>query len=136
MIRHCVEENNIDDNMVVIDPKKARHVAVSNGKILSMSGLVDPTTHLNLDFPDHRIAECIVTEAFKVGAKIRTSEYGLEFATVSDDCFAHYGSVDYTQRLFDMIESVKKYRESKFDSTKKIIRVNTTTRRKKRGNKG
>src|SRR5919108_327205 len=57
MIRHCVEESNVDSDMNVIDPTKIRHVTVAGGKIALISGLIDPASHLNLDFPDHRARE-------------------------------------------------------------------------------
>ena len=49
MIRHCVEEANVDDESNVIDPTKIRHVTIVGGKIESMSGLIDTASHLNLD---------------------------------------------------------------------------------------
>lgn len=73
-----------------------------------MSGLIDPASHLNLDFPDHRITTCIVTEKFEIGAKALMQDNGLVFALVDSSEYKHLGYVDYTQRLFDMIDAVKK----------------------------
>lgn len=106
-IRHCVEESNVDENMKVIDPLKIRHVTVFSGKIEDMSGLIDPASHLNLDFPDHKVVECIIAEKFEKNAKVRMDNDGLLFATVDRSAFSHYGTVDYTQRLTDMIKLVK-----------------------------
>jgi hypothetical protein len=50
VIRHCV-----DENLVVTDPTKVRQVVISACRIESMSCLIDPASHLNLDYPDHRI---------------------------------------------------------------------------------
>jgi hypothetical protein len=33
MIRHCVEESNVDGDMSVVDPTKIRHVTVAGGRI-------------------------------------------------------------------------------------------------------
>jgi pyruvate/2-oxoglutarate/acetoin dehydrogenase E1 component len=112
MIRHCVEESNVDDDMNVIDPNKIRHVTVAGGKIELMSGLIDPTSHLNLDFPDHRVTICIIGEAFEIGASVKMDGDGLVFATVPRSLFRHYGYLDYTQRLVDMIKAVKRNQEN------------------------
>jgi hypothetical protein len=107
-IRHCVEENNVDDTtMRIIDPTKIRHVTVAGGKIEFMSGPVDSASHLNLDYPDHKVATCIIAEKFEKGAKVRIGADGFLFATVNRSSYGHYGYVDYTQRLVDMIKAVK-----------------------------
>ena len=106
MIRHCVEESNVDDDMSVIDPAKIRHVTVAGGRIALISGLIDPASHLNLDFPDHRATICIIAETFEVGAKVKMDSEGLVFATVPRSLYGHYGYLDYTQRLVDMIKAV------------------------------
>jgi hypothetical protein len=111
LIRHCVEESNIDENLVIIDPTKVRHVVISAGKIESMSGLIDPTSHLNLDYPDHKITTCVIADRFEINAKVKVGDNGLVFARLNRSSLGHYGKVDYTQRLFDMIEAVKKTRE-------------------------
>ena len=106
MIRHCVEESNVDSDMSVIDPTKIRHVTVVGGRIALVSGLIDPASHLNLDFPDHRATICIIAETFEVGAKVKMDSEGLVFATVPRSLYGHYGYLDYTQRLVDMIKAV------------------------------
>ena len=113
LIRHCVEESNTDENLIIIDPTKIRHVIIVAGRIESMSGLVDPASHLNLDYPDHRVTNCVIVEKFEKGSKVRIGDRGLIFANIDiRSAFDHYGYVDYTQRLFSMIESVKKKREA------------------------
>jgi len=107
MIRHCVEESNVDGDMSVIDPTKIRHVTVAGGRIALISGLIDPASHLNLDFPDHRATICIIAERFAVGAEVKMDSEGLVFATVPRTLYGHYGYLDYTQRLVDMIKAIK-----------------------------
>ena len=107
MIRHCVEESNVDSDMNIVDPTKIRHVTVAGGRIALISGLIDPASHLNLDFPDHRATICIIAERFEVGAKVKMDSDGLVFATVPRSLYGHYGYVDYTQRLVDMITAIK-----------------------------
>src|ERR687896_209041 len=77
MIRHCVEESNVDSDMTVIDPTKIRHVTIAGGRIALVSGLIDRASHLNLDFPDHRVTICVIAERFEVGAKVMMDNDGL-----------------------------------------------------------
>lgn len=121
MIRHCVEESNLDEEMNVIDATKIRHVTIKAGKLESMSGLIDPASHLNLDYPDHKVTICVVTEKFAVGAKVRMDNEGLLFATVQRSAFGHYGYVDYTQRLTELIKAVKLNQSERKEILKKEI---------------
>ena len=121
LVRHCVEESNVDENLIVIDPTKIRHGIVLAGRLQSMSGLIDPASHLNLDYPDHKITNCVIVEKFENGAKVRLGDRGLIFAIVDRSSFDHYGFVDYTQRLSDMIKGVKKIRKSRLTTTTKKI---------------
>lgn len=107
LIRHCVEKSNVDEDGHILDATKVRHVTIKAGKIESLSGLVDPASHLNLDYPDHRVTTCVIAESFLVGAQIQFSEQGLAFAIISQSSYNHYGFVDYTQRLSDMIDAIK-----------------------------
>ncbi len=113
MIRHCVEVTNVDEYLVVTDPTKVRHVVISAGRIESMSGLIDPITHLNLDYPDHQVTTCAIAEKFEVKAKVKFSDQGLVLARIDSSTLGHYGNVNYTQRLFDMIEACDKLRKEK-----------------------
>jgi hypothetical protein len=108
LIRHCVEQSNIDENFIVRDPTKIRHAVFVGGRIKSMSGPIDPASHLNLDYPDHKATACVIVEKLEVGAKAIFGARGFAFANVDPtSAFNHYGYVDYTQRLSDMIEAVK-----------------------------
>ena len=107
LIRHCVEESNIDENHLVTDPTRIKHVIVSGGKIHSMSGFIDPTSHLNVDYTLHKVTKCVIAEKFVIGAQVKIGDNGLVFALVVPSSYGHYGSVDYTQRLTDMIDKVK-----------------------------
>lgn len=107
IIRHCVEESNIDENYLVTDPTRIKHVIVSGGKIHSMSGFIDPASHLNVDYSLHRVTKCVIAEKFETGSPVKIEDSGLVFALVGPSSYGHYGSVDYTQRLTDMIDKVK-----------------------------
>lgn len=107
IIRHCVEESNIDENYIVIDPTRIKHVVISGGKIYSLSGIIDPASHLNVDYSLHKVTKCVIAEKFEIGANVKIEDNGLVFALVGQSSYGHYGNVDYTQRLIDMIEKVK-----------------------------
>jgi hypothetical protein len=111
LIRHCVEESNVDENFRIIDPSKIRHVVIKAGKIEAMSGLIDASSHLNLDYPEHKVTTCVIAEKFCLNANIKFADERLVFANVDRSSFRHHGRIDYTQRLSDMIEAVKKRKE-------------------------
>ena len=113
IIRHCVEETNIDENYLVIDPTRVKHVIVSGGKIHSMAGFIDPVSHLNLDYSLHKVTKCIIAEKFEIGAQVKLEDNGLVFALVGQSSYGHFGKVDYTQRLTDMIDKVKEKEKEK-----------------------
>lgn len=111
LVRHCVEESNVDQNLIIVDPTKIRHVVIVAGRIESLSGLIDRSSHLNLDYPDHKVTTCVVAEKFEKGSRVRIADSGLVFAKVDSSAYDRYGNVDYTERLSSMIEAVKKERE-------------------------
>ncbi|HET7389707.1 MAG TPA: hypothetical protein VFJ51_02705 [Nitrososphaeraceae archaeon] len=125
LIRHCVEESNIDQNLSIIDPTKIRHAVLRGGRIESLSGLVDPASHLNLDYPDHKVTVCAIIEKFEIGAKVRIADNGIVFAKVDSTAYDHYGNVDYTERLSNMIQAVKREREVRMMVKRRGEKVNT-----------
>ncbi len=108
VIRHCTPESNVDANHRIISPTEICHVVVEHGRIADISGPIDPLTHLNLDYPDHRADLCVMAERLEVGAPVRFNDAGPEWAYVRRDAYEHLGPVDYTARLLDMIGAVKK----------------------------
>jgi hypothetical protein len=126
IIRHCVEETNIDENYLVMDPTLIKHVIVSAGKIHSMSGFIDPASHLNIDYSLHKVTKCIIAEKFEIGAQVKIEDNGLVFALVGHSSYGHYGKVDYTQRLTDMIDKVKEKDKSKETPTAAASAVQTS----------
>ena len=112
LVHHCVEASNVASKSQIIDSSKIRHVSLKAGRIEAMSGFIDPATHLNLDYGMHKVSRCIIAEKLEKGAKVEYCTEGLRFAVVSQTAFKHLGSVDYTKRLSEMRESIKKIRES------------------------
>ena len=136
IIRHCVEKTNIDENYMVIDPALIRHVIVSGGKIHSMSGLIDPASHLNIEYSLHKVTKCIIAEKFEIGAQVEIEDNGLVFAIVGQSSYGHYGKVDYTERLSEMIDKVKEKEKSRISPTTTVKKptsnsndVNTPSKR-------
>jgi hypothetical protein len=127
IIRHCVEKTNIDENYMVIDPTLIKHVIVSGGKIHSMSGLIDPASHLNVDYSLHKVTKCIIAEKFEIGSKVEIEDNGLVFALVGQSSYGHYGKVDYTERLTDMIDRVKEREKSKVSPTATVKTSNSNS---------
>ncbi|HZB74140.1 MAG TPA: hypothetical protein VE378_05295 [Nitrososphaeraceae archaeon] len=127
IIRHCVEKTNIDENYMVIDPTLIKHVIVSGGKIHSMSGLIDPASHLNVDYSLHKVTKCIIAEKFEIGAQVEIEDNGLVFAIVGQSSYGHYGKVDYTERLTDMIDRVKEREKSKVSPTATVKTSNSNS---------
>jgi hypothetical protein len=112
-IRHCVEENNVDENLIIKNPKEIRHIIVQGGKIKQMSGFIDPKSHLNLDYTLHRVTKCVIATKFEIGSKLLFTGSGFIFAMVTKSHFEHYGYIDYTKNLTEMIDKVNDLRASK-----------------------
>ncbi|MGI0012036.1 MAG: hypothetical protein ACREBU_01135 [Nitrososphaera sp.] len=101
----------MNEEMNIIDPTKIRHVTIAGGKVETLSGLIDPASHLNLDYPDHKATICIIAEKFEKGAKVKIDSDGLIFASIQRPAYGHYGYVDYTQRLTDLMKAVEQNQE-------------------------
>lgn len=98
-IRHVVEEANLDEEGFIIDPAQARHCVIHAGRLLDLSGPVDPLTHLNLDFPDHRLEVCVIAERLEPGARVRIDpERGFLMAVPRPTAFQSRGRVDLDAR--------------------------------------
>src|SRR5690348_9495455 len=102
---------NGDQKLVGKHSKKIRHGVNVGCRIEFKVGLIDPASHLNLDYPDHTVTTCVIIEKFEKGSNVRIADRGLVFANVDGSAYDHYGCVDYTERLSNMIEAVKKERE-------------------------
>ena len=112
-IRHCVEENNVGENLIIKNPKEIRHIIAEEGKIKQMSGFIDPKSHLNLDYTLHRVTTCIIAKKFEIGSELLFTSSGFIFAMVTKSQFEHYGYIDYTKNLTSMIDKVNELRNSK-----------------------
>jgi hypothetical protein len=78
-----------------------------------MSAMIDPKSHLNLDYPDHKITFCVIAKKFSIGSSVKIADEGFVFARVDANACKHFGQIDYTKRLTRMIDAVKKLRVEK-----------------------
>ena len=69
-IRHLVAADNVDEQGYIVDPLLVRHGIVLAGQIADLAGPIDPLTHLNLEFPDHQLDQCLVAERLERGAAL------------------------------------------------------------------
>jgi hypothetical protein len=97
-IRHLVSAENVDPTGFVIDPRLARHGMVVGGAIAELAGPVERLTHLNLDFPPHRLDECLVAERLEVGARLLRDDDRFQIASVRPNAYARLGPVDLDAR--------------------------------------
>ncbi len=103
-IRHVVEASNVDDKGYVLDSSEVKHGAVRAGKIWSLSGFIDPRTHLNLDFVDHRVTGCIIASRFIKHAPVEIKQDGFVFAHVKEESCKHLGFVDIDARRIEWMK--------------------------------
>lgn len=99
-IRHVVGRDNVGGAGTIVDPLRARHCVVVAGKIADLAGEVDPLTHVNLDFPEHRLGPCIVAERLERSAPVLRDDdrVGFRFAVPPADAMQHLGPVDLDER--------------------------------------
>ena len=106
-IRHVVEAANIDSMGYVLDPFKIRHGVVRAKKLWSLAGLIDPKTHLNLDFIDHKVTDCIIAASFEKDSNVEIERDGFVFAAVKSESYKHIGFVDIDKRRIEWMERCK-----------------------------
>jgi hypothetical protein len=105
IVRHVVEASNVDAQRFVIDPAKARHCTIRAGALLELSGPVDPLTHLNRDFGDHALGDCVVAERLEPGAPVLREPTGrFLVAATRPEATGQRGRVDVDARRIAWLE--------------------------------
>lgn len=104
-VRHVVAQGNVGTDGFILDPRRVRHGALRAGRVLALAGEVDPQTHLNLDFPDHRLDSCVVVERLEVGAGVIPA--GGATARVASDAARPLGRVDVGARRAAWVAAVR-----------------------------
>ncbi|HEX9369438.1 MAG TPA: hypothetical protein VF897_00455 [Roseiflexaceae bacterium] len=97
-IRHLVAVDNLDSEGFIAEPRSVRHGIVAGGRVADLAGPIDPLMHLNLDFPAHRLDDCLVAERLEVGAPILWDGERFRVARAHPSAYAHLGAVDLDRR--------------------------------------
>jgi hypothetical protein len=105
-IRHIVAIDKVDAQGYVIDPLLVRHGIVLAGQIADLAGPIDPQTHLNRDFAEHRLEECLVAERLDRGAALLRDGDQFRVALVRPGACAALGPVDVDRRRADWQRTV------------------------------
>jgi hypothetical protein len=97
-VRHLIAAADVDAEGRILAPERARHGVVVGGRIAALAGVIDPLTHLNLDFADHHLETCLVAETLDVGAPLLSDVDGWRLAYTLPSAFSHLGPVDVGAR--------------------------------------
>ncbi len=110
-VRHITTVGNVDDDGYLIDATIASHGTLRGSHIDSLAGPVDPTTHLNADFADHELGECVIAAELEVGAEIMLDENG-HFARAHPrlDARQSLGAVDQGARRTEWLTVLRERR--------------------------
>lgn len=97
-IRHLIAAEHVDERGFVILPEAARHGVIVGGRVAALAAPIEPETHLNLDFPDHRLEECLVVEQMTVDAAVLRTGERFVSARVRPTAYRRLGRVDIDAR--------------------------------------
>ena len=95
------------------DPQQVRHGVLVAGRLADLGGEIDRLTHLNLDFPTHRVTLCVIVERLERGAPARMGPTGFTWATVHPTAYARLGPVDLDARRTAWLEVHRVAREAR-----------------------
>jgi hypothetical protein len=96
-VRHLVAGPNVADGLIV-DAAAVRHGLIVGRRVAALAGPIDPLTHLNLDFAEHRLDGAVVVAALEVGAEARLDGDGFAVARPRRSAFGRLGPVDVGAR--------------------------------------
>jgi hypothetical protein len=96
-VRHLVARANVVGGRIV-DAAAVRHGLIVGRRVAGLAGPIDPLTHLNLDFAEHRLDGAVVVAALEVGAEVGLEGDGFEVALPARSAFGRLGPVDVGAR--------------------------------------
>jgi hypothetical protein len=97
-LRHLVAAANVSPDGEIVDPARVRHGLIVGQRVSALAGEVDPATHLNLDFAEHRLEDAVVVEELVVGAAVLVDGDGFAVAWPSRAALSSLGPVDVGAR--------------------------------------
>lgn len=110
LIRHIAAAANVSPDGLVVDPERVRHGVIQAGRLAALGAEIDPLTHLNLDFPHHRVDLCVVAERLEVGSSVAWTTDGLRSAQVKPQAYRRLGPVDLDARRLEWLQAVQERR--------------------------
>ena len=111
-VRHITSLDNVDGEGYLIDPLACRHGTIASGAIDALAGLVDPLTHLNRDFPEHQLDECVVAQQLAVGSAVTREPAGaFRRAVPRRTAMEARGRVDQGARRVEWLTTLRARRE-------------------------
>ena len=98
-VRHITVADNVGDDGHLIDPSIVHHGTVQGSHVASLAGPIDITTHLNTDFVDHEVGECVIATKLETAAALVLDDNG-QFARARPrhDAKRSLGAVDQGER--------------------------------------
>ena len=96
-LRHLVERANVAGGWIV-DPAAVRHGLIVGRQVAALAGPIDPATHLNLDFAEHRLDGAVVVEQMAVGGEVGFDGDAFAVAAPRRSAFRRLGPVDVGAR--------------------------------------
>lgn len=109
-IRHLVAADNVDALGFVVQPQLVRHGLIVGGRVAQVAAPIDPATHLNFDFPDHRLEECLVVAELAAGASALRAGAGFQLARVRHSAYGYLGAVSVDARRLAWQQALEKGR--------------------------
>ena len=98
-VRHLTSAENVAPDGSLIDPAAVRHGLIVGGRVAALAGLVDAHTHLNAEFEEHGLEQCVVVDELAVGSAAHFGSDGLRLAWAADAAYRSLGQVDTGARL-------------------------------------
>jgi len=107
-IRHVTCIDNVDSEGFLIDPTRTCHGTIRAAHIEDLGGPVDPLTHLNRDFAEHELGECVVAEELEIGSPLVPDADGqFQRAVVHHSSMKSLGRVDIGRRRVEWLQAFK-----------------------------
>jgi hypothetical protein len=111
-VRHLTCVENVDDLGFLVDATRCCHGTITAGLVDSLSGPIDPLTHLNEQFRDHVLSECAVAERLEVGAPVLRERDGqFRRAAPRREAMGPLGRVDTDERRIAWLDALGQSRE-------------------------